>query len=109
MKPTRNFNTTGLCYPDEHYMLPALPRLPDVNDMIEGKYYFVLHSPRQSGKTICLDALTKQINSEGRFYAVNCSLASLRNIEEVDIAMSTVVGLIYTELRISGIANLKNL
>jgi predicted AAA+ superfamily ATPase len=109
MMPTRSFNTTGVCYPDEHYMLPALPRLPDVNDMIEGKYYFVLHSPRQSGKTTCLDALTEKLNSEGRFYAVNCSLAYLRNVKETDKAMDRVFSLIDIEVRISGIAKLKNL
>ncbi|MDR1035529.1 MAG: ATP-binding protein, partial [Deltaproteobacteria bacterium] len=109
MMPTRSFNTTGTCYPDQHYMLPALPRLPDVNDMIEGKYYFVLHAPRQSGKTTCVRELTRQINSEGRYYAIKCSLASLRNQTKRDIAMSTVVGRINRALQVSGIDKLKNL
>jgi hypothetical protein len=90
-------------------MLPALPRLPDVNDMIEGKYYFVLHAPRQSGKTTCLVELTEQIICEGKYYAINCSLASLRNMEEIDIAMSTVVDRIDKGLRDSSVDKISNL
>ncbi|MDR1035935.1 MAG: ATP-binding protein [Deltaproteobacteria bacterium] len=109
MMPTRSFNTTGTCYPDKHYMLPPLPRLPDVNDMIEGEFYFVLHSPRQSGKTTCLVELTEQINSEGRFYAINCSLASLRNTKDKSTAMSEFVNEIDDGLRYSSVDKLNNL
>jgi hypothetical protein len=90
-------------------MLPALPRLPDVDDMIEGEFYFVLHSPRQSGKTTCLVELTKRINSEGKFYAINCSLASLRNTKDTDIAMSKIVYRIDNALRYSSVDKLSNL
>ncbi|MDR1079848.1 MAG: ATP-binding protein [Deltaproteobacteria bacterium] len=107
--PTKYFNIAGVCNPSKHYMLPALARLPDVSKMIEGEYYFVLHAPRQSGKTTCLIELTERINSEGRYYAINCSLSSLQNIEETDLAMSTVVDQIDTALRSSGVAKLKNL
>ncbi|MDR1165410.1 MAG: hypothetical protein LBO66_05980 [Deltaproteobacteria bacterium] len=68
-KTPKCFNTVGICDPSVHYMLPALPRLPNVNDMIEGKYYFVLRGPRQSGKTTCLAALTEKINSDGGYYS----------------------------------------
>jgi predicted AAA+ superfamily ATPase len=55
-------------------MLPAIPRLPEVDDMIDGGYYFVLHAPRQSGKTTCLKALVDNINSKGEYYALYCTL-----------------------------------
>jgi hypothetical protein len=58
------FNTAGPCVPEKHYMLPVLPRLPeeDINQMIKGNFYFVLHAPRQSDKTIYLQFLTHKIN-----------------------------------------------
>jgi hypothetical protein len=37
--PVKVFNTAGSCKPSDHYMLPVLPRLPEVEEMIEGKYY----------------------------------------------------------------------
>ncbi|MDR1052111.1 MAG: ATP-binding protein, partial [Deltaproteobacteria bacterium] len=58
LKPIKIFNTAGPCNILEHYMLPVLPRLPDVSEMIEAKEYFILHAPRQSGKTTYLRFLT---------------------------------------------------
>jgi predicted AAA+ superfamily ATPase len=57
----KRFNTVGPCVPEDHYMLPVLPRQPEIDEMIEGKFYFILHAPRQSGKTTLLDALTDKI------------------------------------------------
>ena len=45
------FNIAGPCLPDEHYMLPALERLPGIMRIVEQRSYFVLHAARQSGKT----------------------------------------------------------
>ena len=70
----RFFNTTGPCRPDDHYMLPPLPRLPMVRDLIERKANFVLHAPRQSGKTTVLLSLAQALTAEGRYAAVLLSL-----------------------------------
>ena len=48
------FNIAGPCFPDEHYMLPALERLPGIMRIVEQRNYFVLHAARQSGKTTAL-------------------------------------------------------
>ena len=45
------FNIAGPCFPDEHYMLPALERLPGIMRIVEQRSYVVLHAARQSGKT----------------------------------------------------------
>ena len=47
----RCFNIAGPCFPDEHYMLPALERLPGIMRIVEQRSYFVLHAARQSCKT----------------------------------------------------------
>ena len=41
------FNIAGPCFPDEHYMLPALERLPEIMRIVEQRSYFVLHAARQ--------------------------------------------------------------
>ena len=51
------FNTAGPCIPGRHYMLPALDRLPEVRRLVEDEDYFVVHAPRQTGKTTALNAL----------------------------------------------------
>ncbi|MDR0550267.1 MAG: ATP-binding protein, partial [Deltaproteobacteria bacterium] len=72
-------------------MLPVLPRLPGVDEMINNKNYFILHAPRQSGKTTFLNALTDKVNNDGQRYALYCSLANLRNISDKNEALTTIV------------------
>jgi hypothetical protein len=90
-------------------MIPAVGRLPDIREMIDGKYYFILHSPRQSGKTTYLTSLTEQINSEGKYFALNCALHSLRVTDDYLLAMDLVVAEINASLRQSGVDELKRL
>ncbi|MEU1983626.1 ATP-binding protein [Nocardia sp. NPDC019395] len=72
------FNTAGPCYPQMHYMLPALERLPDAHRMIDRGQYFVLHAPRQTGKTTSLADLARQLTAAGDYLALHfsCEAAS---------------------------------
>ena len=70
----RFFNTTGPVRPDKHYCIPPLSRLnlDDVLTLVRRERYFVLHAPRQTGKTSALLALRDLLNGggEGDFRAV---------------------------------------
>ena len=59
------FNTTGPCNPEDHYMLDAQERLVDAQlyRYISNKLYWVLHAPRQTGKTTFLQSWVREINS----------------------------------------------
>jgi hypothetical protein len=70
----KHFNTTGPCFPEDHYMLPALPRLPEMQSLIDQKLYFVLHAARQTGKTTSMIALARELTAAGRYAAVLVSL-----------------------------------
>jgi hypothetical protein len=85
------FNTAGPCDPVDHYMLPALPRLPDVQYLIDTKQYFVLHAPRQSGKSTSITAFADKINNEERFYALYCSLQIVRDFIDPDRGMAAIL------------------
>lgn len=61
----RNFNTTGPCRPELHYMLPPEARLPDLWPMVEEQLYFVLHAPRQTGKTTAMMAFAARLRERG--------------------------------------------
>ena len=58
------FNIAGPCFPDEHYMLPPLERLPGIMRIVEQRSYFVLHAARQSGKTTALKAYCDRCKGE---------------------------------------------
>jgi hypothetical protein len=64
----RFFNTAGPVNCQDHYCLPPLERidLAEVMTLIEQKKYFVLHAPRQTGKTSTLLALMAHLNAAGK-------------------------------------------
>src|ERR1035437_7915972 len=68
----RKFNTAGPTIVADHYSLDPLQRinLDEILTLIAEKRYFVLHAPRQTGKTTCLLALMRYLNTEGSYRAV---------------------------------------
>ncbi|MDE0104547.1 MAG: AAA family ATPase [Bryobacterales bacterium] len=75
MTPKRFFNTVGPIDPERHYYVPPLSRidLEQVDLLFEQRKYFVLHAPRQTGKTTVLRALQRRLNRAGRFRCVYAS------------------------------------
>lgn len=88
---SRWFNTAGPCKPDKHYMLPALDRLPSVMRLIDREGYFVIHAPRQTGKTTAMLNLARQLTDEGQYAALMVSVevgaAYSQTPEKADIAI----------------------
>jgi type II secretory pathway predicted ATPase ExeA len=70
----RWFNTAGPCKPDIHYMLSPLTRLPELERLIAQESYFVIHAPRQTGKTTAMLTLGQQLTASGRYTAVMLSV-----------------------------------
>ena len=74
----RSFNTAGPVKPDKHYSIPPLERfdLDEVLRLIRNEKYFVLHAPRQTGKTSALLALRDLLNSgeAGEFRCVDVNV-----------------------------------
>ena len=62
----RFFNTAGPMIQEDHYCIDPLTRLDwdDVQRLIRDKRYFVLHAPRQTGKTSALLAMMRELNGE---------------------------------------------
>ena len=63
----RFFNTSGPVVAEDHYCIPPLGRLDldEILRLIDAKRYFVLHAPRQTGKTSALLALRDLLNERG--------------------------------------------
>src|SRR6476469_4803944 len=70
----RWFNTAGPCREDIHYVLPATRRIPSLERLIAQENYFVIHAPRQVGKTTAMLALAKQLTESGQYTAVMLSV-----------------------------------
>ncbi|MGA1355761.1 MAG: AAA family ATPase [Prochlorothrix sp.] len=68
------FNTAGPCQADLHYMLPPTGRLPALGPLIDQLGYFVIHAPRQVGKTTAMLALAQELTARGDYTAVMLSV-----------------------------------
>ena len=66
----RFFNTAGPCRADLHFMLSATDRLGNLLPLVEQESYFVIHAPRQTGKTTAIRALAAELTATGRFAAL---------------------------------------
>jgi hypothetical protein len=90
----RFFNTEGPIQTDIHYFLPPLERMKkdELLSLIAARKYFVLHAPRQTGKTTCLLALADELNQTGLYRAlyVNVETAQAAR-EDVPAAMSAIL------------------
>jgi len=100
MNMERFFNTAGPQQPDIHYTIDPLSRfdLNDVQTLIRQRKYFVLHAPRQTGKTSCMLALRDLLNQQGDYIAVYANVeggqASRDCIQDV---VDATCGVIATE------------
>lgn len=68
----RFFNTAGPQKVDINYSIEPLSRfdLDEILTLINRQRYFVLHAPRQTGKTSCMLALRDYLNKQGDYICV---------------------------------------
>lgn len=94
----RFFNTAGPVNGRDHYCLDPLSRfdLGQVLSLISQKKYFVLHAPRQTGKTTCLLALLDYLNIEGKYRGLYCNFevgqSARENVREAMQAVLNEIG-----------------
>ncbi|MBF0257492.1 MAG: ATP-binding protein [Desulfamplus sp.] len=98
----RYFNTAGPIKPTDHYCLNPLERinLEDVLLLIEQKKYFVLHAPRQTGKTSCLLALMKYLNERDQYSCLYINIEAAQGArEDVERGMRAIIGELVSRAR----------
>ena len=99
-------NTEGPVVADEHYCIPPLERvdLDEVLGLIRDKRYFVLHAPRQTGKTSTLLALRDLLNSgaEGDFRCIYVNVETAQSAREnVGAAMQAILAALARQERLT--------
>jgi len=86
------FNTTGPCNPYRHYMLPPEVRLVEaqLDRYIRDELYWVLHAPRQTGKTTFLQSWMRKINDGGEAVACYVSVETCQGITDIERAIPAI-------------------
>ena len=97
----RDFNTAGPVRPGRHYCIPPLERfdLGEVLGLIRGERYFVLHAPRQTGKTSALLALRDLLNG-GTVGEFRCAYVNVEPGQTAGEDVGRAMGAIASEVAI---------
>lgn len=74
---TRRFNTVGACHPEQHYVLEARERLPQIKSLVAEAGCFWVYGPRQTGKTTTMQLWAIELAKRGKYAAIVVSAASL--------------------------------
>ena len=78
----RAFCIAGPINPELHYFIPHRLDWVDLHRLIRNSEYFVLHAPRQSGKTTAILEYCLQLNSEGNYNAIYFNVESAQAVRE---------------------------
>ncbi len=67
----KEFNTTGSCNPQRHYMVDTEKRFKSVENLIDNGKYFTINRARQYGKTTMLQMIWRRLS--GRYLVIKTS------------------------------------
>lgn len=67
----KTFNTTGLCLPDEHYMVDISEKVEDIKELVDSGKYFSVNRARQYGKTTTLYALKQKLEETYTVFSIS--------------------------------------
>lgn len=60
----KEFNVTGLCIHQKHYMVDISSKLEKIIEMVDKGTYFTINRPRQFGKTTTFNELVHELNKK---------------------------------------------
>ncbi|MDD5394069.1 MAG: AAA-like domain-containing protein [Thiothrix sp.] len=102
----KHFTTSGPVVPSKHYCIDPMLRLDweEIRYLIDAEKYFVLHAPRQTGKTSTLLAMMEVLNKSGEYNTLYVNIEGAQTArEDADKGMTTVCQTIAARARDYGI------
>lgn len=76
----KEFNTTGTCFPEDHYMADVSKKLEQVYELVEKGKYFIINRPRQYGKTTTLNSIDDTFTKTGEYLVFNTSFEGIGDV-----------------------------
>ncbi|MBI4648751.1 MAG: AAA-like domain-containing protein [Bacteroidia bacterium] len=77
---TKEFNITGTCIPDMHYMVDTSDKLDKIIELIDRGKYFTINRPRQFGKTTTMYLLSKKLEKMDDYLVIRLSFEGIGDI-----------------------------
>jgi hypothetical protein len=104
----KEFNITGLCIPEEHYMVDISGKINEIFKMVEHGDYFIINRPRQYGKTTTIYMLNRRLKTPGDYFPINISFEGIgqKGFESETIFIEAFFLLLNQEFKSPGNAGL---
>ncbi|MDF2505983.1 AAA family ATPase [Clostridium sp.] len=76
----KEFNVTGTCIPEMHYMVDTSDKLKEIIKLIEKAKYFIINRPRQYGKTTTLYMLERGFDKNNEYLTISISFEGVGDL-----------------------------
>ena len=76
----KEFNVTGTCIPEIHYMVDTSNKLEKVIKLIDKGKYFIINRPRQYGKTTTLFLLYNKLKQIEDYLPIKISFEGIGDL-----------------------------
>lgn len=73
----KEFNITGICLPEHHYMVDIRPKLGEVMNFVEKGRYFIINRPRQYGKTTMLGSIQDYLKDSEEYLVIRLNFQGI--------------------------------
>jgi hypothetical protein len=96
------FTIAGPVKPDKHYYVPLSTRLsePELYELIEQEKYFILHAPRQTGKTSTVLNFARELNNQGTYTALYVNIESAQALRDnIEKALPVIIQEFHTRAK----------
>lgn len=80
----REFNTTGICYPQYHYMVDISKRIDNIEEYVAKGKYITINRGRQYGKTTTLYHLTKRLSKDYVVFSISFESMGERDFKTIE-------------------------
>jgi hypothetical protein len=97
----KKFNVTGICVPEQHYMVDITAKLIEIKKLIDEGAYFTINRARQFGKTTTLSMLSKYIQNEYTVIRISFEGTGEKKFESEENFCKTFFKTLYDSCRFS--------
>jgi type II secretory pathway predicted ATPase ExeA len=93
------FNTAGLCFPQDHYMINPLDRLEYVEQLIDRKLCFTIHAPREHHPENPVDKKYLDLKEYLKTWSQNQEKPIVLLVDEIDALQDNILVAVLRQFR----------
>lgn len=102
----RHFNVTGICLPEQHYMVDIKDKLQSIKAMVDNGAYFCINRGRQYGKSTTLHSLRNYLKNDYAVFSLSFELLGQVEFASVETLNCAFVKLLQQQIRRKAVSNI---